>query len=524
MTLTFPRLIAAAFAVLLQAGAAHAASERHTVFISDLHLGAGRDAQQRWIPTEDFRWQPEFDAFLAWLSRRTGDRAELVFTGDTFELWQSPTMECSSDINKPGCKVADCHETDTEIGCTEAEAQARLRVVLKAHDDFVMALRAFAAKGSNRVVFVPGNHDAALLFPAVAQQLLGTFNSPGITLSRSGSWLSTDGLVYADHGHQWDLLNRFAYWPQPFVQREGTQHLAKPWGENMVQQFYNQYEAVFPIIDNLSKESAGVQYAIEQAGLAAAQDAVGRFFRFFLFQQSTRQAMVALGKDGHPAWDGAAVRQRGADFFIDTLADPTLLAAARAAQKAGTLTLEASRLSDDEIDVICTARQQLRDARPCPVRQGQLGAALVNTVFGDTLQRAAYLRDLLPRVKRPDEPWPAAYVAGHSHTATAPERLPLGEMPDGLLTLQYANTGAFQRVASPEQIQAILAGPAKDRAKSPLDLQPEDLPPCYNFVWVEPYTARPQLKLWRWAAQAGDAAAQPAKFEATVGTCLSRPL
>jgi len=45
--------------------------------------------------------------------------------------------------------------------------------VLAAHAGEIADIVAFAKNGDNRVVFVPGDHDAALLFPSVARRVVG---------------------------------------------------------------------------------------------------------------------------------------------------------------------------------------------------------------------------------------------------------------------------------------------------------------------------------------------------------------
>jgi hypothetical protein len=81
------------------------------------------------------------------------------------ELWQSSRMQCSRLAGVTSCTVLDCVGGGT--GCSEGEARARVRNVVKQHAATLRALGAFAARGANRVVIVPGNHDAALLFPSV---------------------------------------------------------------------------------------------------------------------------------------------------------------------------------------------------------------------------------------------------------------------------------------------------------------------------------------------------------------------
>ena len=185
---------------------ATAASKRHALFVSDLHVGAGKTSKGDWRRIEDFRWQNEFDQFLQFVAKKSGNTADIVFVGDVFELWQSPTMVCSEDPAKIGCEILDCMETSPDFGCSEAEALARFKYVLGQHEDFVASLRTFANSGTNRVFFIPGNHDAALLFPALKAHLIQQFEPARVTVTETGSWLSEDGAIYADHGINIPLL------------------------------------------------------------------------------------------------------------------------------------------------------------------------------------------------------------------------------------------------------------------------------------------------------------------------------
>lgn len=485
---------------------AEAASVRHAVFVSDLHVGAGRQPNGQWTRTEDFRWQDDFNAFLDMAAKRSANQADLILAGDVFELWQSPTMVCSSDLAKPGCQIPDCHDADTDIGCSEAEAVVRLETVLDHHADFIAALKAFAARGENRVIIIPGNHDAALTFPAVRAALLKRFASARVTVAEQGYWYSPDGVIFSDHGHQFDDLNQFPRWPTPFVERDGKQYLAKPWGENMVQRFYNQYEAVYPIIDNLADEETGVLYAVNQAGFENAKEAVRRFARFFIYEESLRQAVTALGKRGPVQWDYAAVRANPVAFFLDVLP-----AATRPAADAAVLAPAA--LTEHEIDALCAAKEKLPAAGKCQRPAGNLGALAKGAVQTDEQRMVGYLRHVLPRVAGVDVRLADVYVFGHTHSAVAPHVVGLGEVGHGMARINVVNTGAFQRVASPAQIDAVLRQPA-NAGRRPLDLMPEDLPACYNFVWIEPYAARAAApRLYRW--EKGDAG-----YAASEGPCI----
>ena len=87
------------------------------------------------------------------------------------------------------------------------------------------------------------------------------------------------------------------------------------------------------------------------------------------------------------------------------------------------------------------------------------------------------------------------FVYSHTHRA---QYFPLEKVND-YWKPQVVNTGAWQRVISPEQLE-------KQKRKENLadkdvlrEFVPEKLPACYSTVLVEPYTGRPtaQLQYWR---------------------------
>src|SRR5258708_30906740 len=114
------------------------------VVISDLHLGPGERAIGEYYPQEDFQWGEDFVLFLDALHRAGGGKVTLVIAGDMFELWEA-AVEKSCDAYAPN------------FGCSEDEAAKRMARIVSAHRLELQALGAFASRGTNRVVIVPGN-------------------------------------------------------------------------------------------------------------------------------------------------------------------------------------------------------------------------------------------------------------------------------------------------------------------------------------------------------------------------------
>ena len=167
----------------------------------------------------------QFASFLDAVDWESASAVDLVLNGDAFDLVQSTAKDCAA--------AAD-------LGCIEPEAVGRLDRVLTAHRAEIEALQAFARKGTNRVVFVPGDSDAAVLFGAVRRRLLAAMAVPPgrIEVAGEGFWRSPDGRVHAEHGHQIGFnAHRFADWPSPFTKRRGRVYLTRPLGEQIAGEY-----------------------------------------------------------------------------------------------------------------------------------------------------------------------------------------------------------------------------------------------------------------------------------------------
>jgi hypothetical protein len=221
------------------------------------------------------------------LSAEGQERVDLLIVGDFLELWQPPP-----DI---ACKGASA-----DLGCTLEEMEALSRLVAAAHSDGLSILRAFAERGENRLHVIPGNHDSTLRYERVWRPVGDALNdaSGRIDLVETGIWSSPDGSIVAEHGHQIGLdVNRYAKWPR-VVERVGrTDYVVRPWGELFVQKLFNEQEEQYPIIDNLSPETAGARYRAADRGLWGSTTDIARMLFFNLWETSTTQRAIMLGED-----------------------------------------------------------------------------------------------------------------------------------------------------------------------------------------------------------------------------------
>jgi UDP-2,3-diacylglucosamine pyrophosphatase LpxH len=465
---------------------------RMLVVISDLHFGVGRE-QQAWHSMEDFRWAPEFQAFLTAVNREGAGKTDLVIAGDAFELWQSRTN--------------DCAPANLDAGCSEDEALGRLKTVASAHDVELRALGTFAAADANRLVFVPGNHDAALLFPRVARAAVdATASTAGrVTVEASGYWLSPDKQVLVEHGHQMGKeVNKLRGWPTPFV-GSNPPRLERSWGEQFVQGFYNQYEAKYPIIDNVSEEGVGVRYAREVEGWVGTARALGRFVQFYLTNLSFAQHAAALGNQGGPPeWDLDWARAQGSRFLAESVPADDPLGRAVRSENAG-IEANLDAFSNDDLKGICDARAQIRQYQEdhqltptverCRVKDNTLGAvgqALLRR-SRDTIV-STYLTERFQQLKSAGavaQPF-KTFIYGHTHFADAGFHPMADSNPDWNPTV--LNTGAWQRTSTPDQLNRLTCRVAPNQ--SVIELTPEALPPCYTAVVLRPGETVPELRYW----------------------------
>jgi len=493
---------------------------RSIVAISDLHMGIGRDASGEWNPTEDFRWAAEFAQFLETIDRTGQSRVDLILNGDTFAL-ADPVLGPCGESSSP------------QSGCSEREAVARLERILRAHGAEIGALGKFAAAGTNSVVFVPGDEDAALAFPAVSRRVTSAVSPTRgrVDVSGSGHWLSTNNLVWAEHGHQIGPdPYKFAQWP-PDVAK--SPRLTRTWGERLSSRFFGEFEPAYPAVDNVVSLGVGLRYVPIPDGSALLGDAVD-FVHYLLLAISWQQFRMELddGDTQAPIWDLAQVRAQGPDFLVASLADDDpVKPIASSAAAGGRFAKAMEQLTDEEIATICDYRAAMRRSRrrfepvvtqfpprgpavaECP-RTPETRGAIFDYFWRSRDQTyLAYLEDVAKRIPAATRPI-AVFVHGHTHLA---DRAQSGAnmISGGLLKIAMEgfspvrgkttpvviNGGAWQRTITPVQFLRM----ADERKASPADalrsLKIEELAPCYSFVQIESMDEpAPAVRYWRQAA------------------------
>jgi UDP-2,3-diacylglucosamine pyrophosphatase LpxH len=187
---------------------------RHTIVLSDVHLGEGGADEGEWLEYRQPRYFPDdefrklVDVILSKIL--AGDALDLVFGGDCVEF------EATTESDHPRSRPE-----------TEDEAIQTLERVTRDHPIFLGAL-ADVIEAGHRVIFVVGNHDAALTFPGVQRALKRAVFDWVEPLSaddpddlprrlRVMPWFfQNEDRIHVEHGHQYDSYCSFRDPLRPF--------------------------------------------------------------------------------------------------------------------------------------------------------------------------------------------------------------------------------------------------------------------------------------------------------------------
>ncbi len=196
--------------------------------ISDFHLSRGKWLKDgRRNPLEDFHQDERFADFLDYYS--SGEYAdipvELIVNGDFFDpLAVIPIRKRPRSLEFP-----------TEV--EEGPAVEKFKTILEGHPVSVAAIRKFLSRGK-RIVFRWGNHDVAILWPAVQVFLREQFAPP----NQDQIEFQQDPYIFdricIDHGHQFEYINQFDE-NKIFIERNGKKILNVPFGSFFVLGFLN---------------------------------------------------------------------------------------------------------------------------------------------------------------------------------------------------------------------------------------------------------------------------------------------
>lgn len=504
------RLCAAILGLLLPILAVQAAEPRGrpAYIVSDLHLNVGRAGGADWHPLEDFRWGNALKGLLERISSKHPDGVDFVIAGDFLELWQHPTIRCTTAQSE-------------ECGCTIEEMKSIVTDVLRGHPGVFAALGAFLERPANRVIVTPGNHDAALMVPelwALVRDAVPQGRDRFVKIE-SGTWISDDGAVAVEHGHQQTFdVNYFRSWPSVTRDCQGTQRMFRPWGENFVQSLYNRVETQFPIIDNMVPDSAGVALYNKYSEAKGTKSVdVAKFVIFNILQTSLFQKLSVLS----PAGDKKSLDKddlvRCRKCFKEELvlrADPEMrdfvmrqetqskVAGATDGSLRAALAEQVNKMDDASTRSLCeriaVREGQLKFPPTGDPECGKELSMLLTNLFDP--DGTHVLRGRIESIVKLN-PQVSYYIYGHSHEARDRMAVRLGDGTD----MAAFNTGAFQRLIDEKRLLQL----KKDK-ETELELLArithKDLKACYSLVAVTYPSKLPRAELRQWYMNEEDTA------------------
>ena len=206
---------------------------RIRLVISEFHLGAGPmrpDGSENWL--EDFFLDRKIVEFLEY--HMSGEYAkaevELVVNGDFFNHLQVWPDEVHPEL------------------MTERVAVWRTEAIMAGHPELFEALAQFAAAPRHSVVFMVGNHDIGLVWPAVQRLVVGKLG-PAVRVHTDPVY--AEGGVWIEHGNQQVAENRIDF-AHPFLQNGGGEPIVNmPWGDLFVVRFLNRMKRQRHYIDKV---------------------------------------------------------------------------------------------------------------------------------------------------------------------------------------------------------------------------------------------------------------------------------
>ncbi|MDZ7261926.1 MAG: metallophosphoesterase [candidate division KSB1 bacterium] len=241
-------------------------SDFDLLIVSDLHLSEGRNKQDgKFSPNEDFLYDEEFDRFLRYHEKQAealGKKWKLIINGDLIDYWQVITS-CRDREIPAYIDPAKLTPTEMEFGPGSAPEKCvwKTNLLMDGHATFFQALGRFMSQG-HQVIILKGNHDVELHWEEVQAQFRKRI--PHSENLKFLPWFYyEEGLVYIEHGGQYEKENSIRYYLNPLLPPPlcpaSEKLLELPFSSFFVRYFFNRVEALHPFADNIKPTS---QYII----------------------------------------------------------------------------------------------------------------------------------------------------------------------------------------------------------------------------------------------------------------------
>lgn len=244
-------------------------TEHDLIILSDLHLSAGYNRRTgTYDRNEDFFYDAAFSRFIDVLLQRAhseGRAWQLVILGDLADFLQVELPERRAGLTSAPTSVA------------------KLEVIARGHPDFFRALARFVAAGFP-VAIVIGNHDIELIWPEVQARFRALLAEHGAVAVEQRvtfhPWIFyRPGLVYAEHGQQYDGVNSFATLLQPQLPYR-PEVIELPFGSFFVLYLFNYIERLDPFADNVKPVTRYLIWALRTRPIKVLAT-FGYHLRFF---------------------------------------------------------------------------------------------------------------------------------------------------------------------------------------------------------------------------------------------------
>lgn len=204
----------------------------HTVIVSDLHLTEAEPKSRKSPLWKRYKRRDLFidESFARWLDRiveQAEGPIELVLDGDIFDFDAVTSLPDSPDFG------ISWLERKRGLDPEESKSRYKMEVIARDHAVWFDALRRFLLR-DNRLVFVIGNHDLELHWPAVRQAVCRALELADEQQDRVRfcEWFYVSaGDTLIEHGNQYDAYCVCADPIWPTIQKHGRLQLRLPFGD-----------------------------------------------------------------------------------------------------------------------------------------------------------------------------------------------------------------------------------------------------------------------------------------------------
>ncbi|HEX6291417.1 MAG TPA: hypothetical protein VFZ66_19695 [Herpetosiphonaceae bacterium] len=415
---------------------------RDIVIVSDFHMSSGYNQRTgTFSRNEDFFYDAAFERFIDKLiaqAQREQRGWRLVILGDFVDFLQ---------VERPRN-----HDNIT----SSADTVSKLEEIARGHVRIFASLARFIDAG-HVVDLVIGNHDIEFIWPDVqarfkqliAQHARADDAAAQITVH---PWIFyVPGVLYAEHGQQYDIYNSFATLLQPMLPSNPAL-IEMPLGSFFVLYLFNHLERLDPFADNVKPATRYLSWAIRTHPIVALAS-LGYHLQFFVkVLRSASKLSEAEQQARREAYRRAVVAPYAATIGlpVETLVEIDRMAAIPAMsnhlRQVEALVVRPMIPGIPALAAVAAIYRATKKVRPGMrsflMLMGGIGGLLwrERRLLRPATQPGTYLFAAALRIheqlSRINAAVPA-YVFGHTHTA---EQYPLIDSDDGP---RYLNTGTW---------------------------------------------------------------------------------